>query len=97
MEWLKKNGYSTEKNIEIVKNNPFIPYSLIMSSSEIEILKREGLDIFISNPISIINRLDLESNFLEVDKSMVSFNKLNFFISFNNKLLDEKELIKLIE
>ncbi|MDU7067520.1 MAG: hypothetical protein E6343_06050 [Clostridium perfringens] len=28
---------------------------------------------------------------------MVSFNKLNFFISFNNKLLDEKELIKLIE
>ncbi|EOU1921657.1 hypothetical protein DMN35_14735, partial [Clostridium perfringens] len=97
MEWLKKNGYSTEKNIEIVKNNPFIPYSLIMSSSEIEILKREGLDIFISNPISIINRLDLESNFLEVDKSMVSFNKLNFFISFNNKLLDEKELIKLIK
>lgn len=68
-----------------------------MSSSEIEILKREGLDIFISNPISIINRLNLESNFLEVDKSMVSFNKLNFFISFNNKLLDEKELIKLIE
>lgn len=97
MEWLKKNGYSTEKNIEVVKNNPFIPYSLIMNSSEIEILKREGLDIFISNPISIINRLDLESNFLEVDQSMVSFNKLNFFISFNNKLLDEKELIKLIE
>ncbi|CAG9337917.1 Uncharacterised protein [Clostridium perfringens NCTC 8239] len=28
---------------------------------------------------------------------MVSFNKLNFFVSFNNKLLDEKELIKLIE
>ncbi|SQC08511.1 chromosome segregation ATPase [Clostridium perfringens] len=97
MEWLKKNGYSTEKNIEVVKNNPFIPYSLIMNSSEIEILKREGLDIFISNPISIINRLDLESNFLEVDQSMVSFNKLNFFVSFNNKLLDEKELIKLIE
>ncbi len=41
-----------------------------MSSSEIEILKREGLDIFISNPISIINRLDLESNFLEVDKKV---------------------------
>ena len=97
MEWLKKNGYSTEKNIEVVKNNPFIPYSLIMNSSEIEILKREELDIFISNPISIINRLDLESNFLEVDQSMVSFNKLNFFVSFNNKLLDEKELIKLIE
>ncbi|SQB38805.1 chromosome segregation ATPase [Clostridium perfringens] len=97
MEWLKKNGYSTEKNIEVVKNNPFIPYSLIMNSSEIEILKREGLDIFISNPISVINRLDLESNFLEVDQSMVSFNKLNFFVSFNNKLLDEKELIKLIE
>ena len=97
MEWLKKNGYSTEKNIEVVKNNPFIPYSLIMNSSEIEILKREGLDIFISNPISIINRLDLESNFLEVDQSMVSFNKLNFFVSFNNKLLDEKELIKLME
>ena len=32
MEWLKKNGYPEEKNRELVTQNPFLPYSLILSA-----------------------------------------------------------------
>lgn len=96
MEWLKKNGYSLEKNEKLVENNPFIPYSLIMDSKEIEILEKESLDVFTSCPISIINRKDLENSLEDSRQNIVDLNGVRFFISFNNKLLNESELLKLI-
>lgn len=97
MEWLKKNGYSFEKNEKLVENNPFIPYSLIMDSKEIETLEKESLDIFTSCPISIINRKDLENSLESSKQDIVDLNGVRFFISFNNKLLNESELLKLIK
>lgn len=97
MKWLKKNGYSLEKNEDIVKNNPFIPYSLIMDSKEIAIIEKESLDMFTSSPISIINRNDLENTFHSIKEDMVNLKGVSFLICFNNKLLNESELIKLIE
>lgn len=96
MEWLKQNGFSYERNSEIVKKNPFIPYSLIMNENEIESLQKESLDIFTSTPISIINRVDLEKEINNNSNEIVSFQGLNFFVSFNDKLLNEEELKKLI-
>lgn len=46
MEWLKQNGFSYEKNIEIIKRNPFIPYSLIMNEKDIKSLEKEPLDVW---------------------------------------------------
>ncbi|AGK98602.1 hypothetical protein [Clostridium pasteurianum] len=97
MEWLKKNGYQLEKNEKLVKDNPFIPYSLIMDSKEIELLEKELLDIFTSSPISIINRKDLEKSFANINAGVAHLNGVSFFISFNNKLLNERELLKLID
>lgn len=96
MEWLKKNGYSLEVNERIVENNPFIPYSLIMDSKEMETLEKETLDIFTSFPIAIINRKDLEEELHNINADVVKLNGVSFFISFNNKLLNEKELLILI-
>lgn len=97
MEWLKHNGFSYDKNVEIINNNPFIPYSLIMNESDIESLEKEPIDVFTSNPISIINRTDLEKSISNINKDIVSFTGIKFFVSFNNKILNEDELIKLIE
>ncbi|NFO05072.1 hypothetical protein FDB23_13310 [Clostridium botulinum] len=97
MEWLRQNDFSYEKNIEIVKRNPFIPYSLIMNEKDIESLEKDPLDVFTSTPISIINRVDLEKGIEGINKDIVSLKGINFFVSFNNKLLNEVELIKLIE
>jgi len=97
MEWIKKNGYSLKENEEFIKNNPFIPYSIIMDSREIEILEKESLDVFTSSPISIIKREDLGEKLSETNEGLLELKKLKFLISFNNKLLNEKELLKLIE
>lgn len=97
MEWLKKNGYSLEKNESLVRNNPFIPYSLIMDSKEIELLEKEALDTFTSSPISIINRKDLENSLESSKENIIALEGIRFFISFNNKLLNESELLKLIK
>lgn len=97
MEWLKKNGYSLEKNEKLVENNPFIPYSLIMDSKEIEILEKDCLEVFTSTPISIINRKELEKSIDDINAGVAHLNGVSFYISFNNKLLNESELLKLID
>ena len=97
MDWLKRNGYSLEKNEEIIRNNPFIPYSLVMDSREIENLEKEPLDTFTSMPISIINRIDLENLNNKKNQDIVELNGIRFFVSFNNELLNEAKLLKLIE
>lgn len=96
MEWLKKNGYSEEENLEIIKNNPFIPYSLIMDWREIEILKKEPIDIFTSTPIVIIKRESIKNDMKDYRESIISLEGIEFLVSFNNKLLNEEELKKLI-
>lgn len=96
MEWLKKNGYPLEKNEKLVENNPFIPYSLIMDDKELENLEKECLDVFTSFPISIINRKHLEKEINNINAGIVNLKVVSFFISFNNKLLNESELLKLI-
>ena len=95
MKWLKNNGYSKEKNEEIVKANPFIPYSIIIEKDKIDLLKKEKIDAFTSNPVVIVEREKLENN-LDYDKNLVQYNGVSFYLSFNNKLLDEEELKKLI-
>lgn len=97
MKWLKNNGYSKEKNQGIVRENPFIPYSLIMDKTKIEILKKEGLEAFTSSPIAIIDREKLEEGLIAEDDNIIECEGINFYISFNNKLLDERELHNLIE
>ena len=97
MKWLKNNGYSKEKNESIVKANPFIPYSLIMDRSKIEMLKKEKLESFTSSPIAIIDREKLEDGLINDDYNIIEYNGVNFYISFNNNLLDESELNRLIK
>ncbi|SHH90024.1 hypothetical protein [Clostridium grantii] len=97
MDWIKKNNFSLKENEEFIKNNPFIPYSIIMDEKEIEILEKESLDVFTATPIPIIKREDLGKELTETKQNILDFQKLKFFVSFNNKLLNEKELLELIE
>lgn len=39
MEWLQKNQNSEECNRELVRQHPFLPYALIMTSEDIEKLQ----------------------------------------------------------
>lgn len=95
MQWLKNNGYSEEINKQLVEKNSFIPYSLIMDDRDLNALKSEKLDIFTNFPIPIIKRKDLE-NEIEINNEVIDVKGISFYVSFNEGLLDEVELKKLI-
>ncbi|MBD7912483.1 hypothetical protein [Clostridium cibarium] len=97
MEYLKKNELSEEDNIELVKKNPFIPYSLIMNSREINILAKDEIEVFTSVPIPIISRENIECLIENRSGNIIEFDDIRFYTSFNNKLLNKEELKRLLE
>ncbi|OFI07787.1 hypothetical protein CLOACE_01350 [Clostridium acetireducens DSM 10703] len=97
MDWLKKNNYSEEENLILIKNNPFLPYSLIMEKDDLIKLEKENLEIFTYYPIPIIRRdsLNLKSN--KNSSELYNLEEVTFYLAFNNKLINEKELKKLLK
>ena len=96
MEWLKRNNKSLEENKRIVKNNPFIPYSIVLTLSDLERLKSQNLNIHTSFPIPIIIRENLERDFKEDESHIYSGGKVDFYVLFNENLLDEEELARIL-
>lgn len=96
MEWLKRNNKNAVENKKIVKNNPFIPYGLILTLQDVERLKTNNLGIYTSFPIPIVIRENLEKSFEDAESSIYPGGKVNFYVLFNNNLLDEEELAKIL-
>lgn len=97
MEWLKKNGYSEEKNKEIVRSQPFLPYSLILSRQELEKLSKNEGNIYTSFPIPIVKREQLEETVIKDEGSVVQLHGISFYVFFNENLLNEEKLAALVE
>ena len=98
MEWLKNNGYGEEKNLELVKQHPFLPYALLMSAKELAELQKAEKNIFTSFPVPIILRESLtQAAEAAVDNGVIRSADVNFFILFNDNLLDEAKLAQLLQ
>ena len=97
MEWLKKNGFTEKKNKEIVSQNPFLPYALILTRQELKKLAERNGETYTSFPISIIERENLESIKLDRTQSFVKMQDIHFYILFNENLLDEEKMEIMIE
>ena len=96
MDWLKKNTKTVEENLLLVKNNPFIPYSIIMSEGDLKKLKQKKLEIFTSLPIPIVNRSNLETG-NDSDSFLVNEGEqVSFLVLFNHALLEEEGLKRLL-
>ena len=96
MDWLKKNGYSLQKNEEIVRRQPFLPYALILSKQDMKVLSEHDREIYTSFPIPIILREQLEEIVAQQDSGLLALQGIHFFLWFNEKLLDEEALRLLI-
>lgn len=96
MEWLKRNNKSLRENNKIIKNNPFIPYGLILTLKDFERLKTSNLGIYTSFPIPIIIRESLEKNFENNISPIYPGEKVSFYVLFNDNLLDEEELNRIL-
>ena len=97
MEWLKKNGFTEKKNKEIVSQNPFLPYALILTRQELKKLAEGNGETYTSFPIPIIERENLESINLDRTQSFVKMQDIHFYILFNENLLDEEKMEIMIE
>ena len=97
MEWLSKNGRTATENAELVKNNPFIPYSILMERSVLERFQKNGEELYTSFPIPIIVKEELEQEQEHVDSRFAAYGNVHFYIMFNTHLLDREELEKILE
>ena len=96
MEWLKKNGYSQERNQELVRRNPFLPYALILSGQEMDKLAKNGRNICTSFPVPIVEREKIEEIQEKCTDKLVHFPGISFYILFNENFLDEEKLQEMI-
>ena len=96
-EWLKQNGMTAEKNAALVKENPFIPYALIVSEAGIEKLRQMAPEAYTSFPVPIVARESLVATGKKGDGRLISFGNVHFYCLFNERLLDAASLQALLE
>jgi hypothetical protein len=72
MDWLRKNGYTAQKNEELVRRQPFLPYALILSKHDINTLAAHDREVCTSFPVPIILREHLEECMVSQDSGLSS-------------------------
>lgn len=97
MEWLSKNGRTASENAELVKKNPFIPYSILMERAVFERFRKSGEELYTSFPIPIIVKEELEQEQEHPDSRFAVYGNVHFYVMFNTHLLDREELEKILE
>lgn len=96
MEWLGKNQYTAKRNKKLVEEHPFLPYSLILSKQELERLAGLSEQVYTSFPVPILIREELEQPQKQQKGAVRSFNNLNFYVWFNDNLLEEEKLQQML-
>lgn len=97
MEWLKKNGCSQEENEAFVENNPFIPYSIILTGADFQKLETSKPDVYTSFPVPIVLKEQLTKHFETAATNVLNLDKVRFYVMFNHNLLDEEKLSGMID
>jgi hypothetical protein len=96
MEWLKKNGRSEAENLNLVHKHPFLPYSLLMSKAELEKLQNTEKKVYTSYPVPVIVREKLDDTAKTEPKHHSQTADMQFYMLFNENLLNEERLENMI-
>lgn len=97
MEWLQKNGLSEEQNRELVRKHPFLPYALLLSGKELQKLAGNAGEVYTSFPVPIVVREELEEGQTKEPGSIHAYPGIHFYMLFNENLLNEEKLRRLVE
>lgn len=90
--WLEKNGRSVEENQKLIRQQPFLPYALILPKNELKKLGQQEKTVYTSFPVPLIERESLENVLMERPSSILQFSGISFYLWFNENLLDEDAL-----
>lgn len=98
MDWLKKNQYTEEENRTFVRNYPFLPYALLLSSRDLKKLQEQKQTPYTSVPIPLMVREQLERGGQAAGQpeAVVNLADVNFYVLFNEHLLNESLLQQMI-
>ncbi|MEN8904796.1 MAG: hypothetical protein ABF289_02440 [Clostridiales bacterium] len=92
-EWLRNYSNNRSVKIKLLKNNPFIPYSIIISKEDLKELQTKDIDTFTSIAVPVIVKETLEDELdINRDNSIYSIGNTKFLMSFNEKLLNKNYL-----
>ncbi|MDQ2085064.1 hypothetical protein RBH29_01250 [Herbivorax sp. ANBcel31] len=92
-EWLRDIKDNKNKKLKLVKDNPFLPYAIIVSKKDIEMIKEIEFKTSLSSVIPIIERekLEIELN-VESRNNYHSIDGVDFIIPFDDRTLNKKYL-----
>jgi|LSQX01.1.fsa_nt_gb chromosome segregation ATPase len=92
-EWLKSLQENKTAKLKLVKSNPFLPYSLIVSRKDIECIREMEFKGVISPIIPIVERERLESAIeIRSRNSLHSYGDIDFLIAFDDRILNKNYL-----
>lgn len=92
-EWLRNLTDNKREKQGIVKNNPFLPYSLIVSEGDKKKLQNLELGETLTNIIPILEREKLEAIIsVKQGKAVYSMGNMDFLIHFDDRILNKNYL-----
>ncbi|MGL4623560.1 MAG: hypothetical protein ACRCWD_01540 [Culicoidibacterales bacterium] len=97
MTWLQRNGQTTAEKQKFVQQQPFLPYSIILTQADFLKLQQSQLEVFTTFPIPIIIREQLGTVNLTKNGVYTQTGEMQFYVLFNDKLLDETQLQTILQ
>lgn len=92
-DWLRNLSEHKKAKLRMVRNNPFLPYALIVSRKDFEIIKSTEFDRILSPVIPIIEREKLEKVFaIKRENQIYAMEDMNFLIPFDDRVLNKNYL-----
>lgn len=97
-EWLRSIPDNKNAKLRLVRNNPFLPYSLIVSQKDFKQLRETEFKAVLSSIIPILEKEKLEKAVAVRSRNSVhSIGSLDFLISFDDRLLNRSYLKEICE
>ncbi|RJR06534.1 hypothetical protein C4588_07750 [Candidatus Parcubacteria bacterium] len=92
-EWLRSIPDNKNAKLKLVKNNPFLPYSLIVSQNDLKRIQDMEFKGALSPVIPLIEREKLEKALIMKSRNNVhSVGDIDFLIAFDDRILNKNYL-----
>lgn len=97
-EWLRSVPENKNAKLRLVKNNPFLPYSLIVSREDLRAIQEMEFKGILSPVIPLIERERLEQALNIRSRNYVhSLETMDFLIAFDDRILNKNYLKEICE
>lgn len=94
LEFINKQGYSYGEKNRIYNNNPFLPYSMVITKKEYEILKNTEFkgENTLPIPLVLFNDIEDENTAFTVIKNLCEIEEQKFITFFDRDIFDHERV-----